>query len=117
MVFQFGSVTNPFNRLAPGTTLTTAGDQGQGLFSIANNLVEFAIVMAGLFAFWNLISAGYMFMSAGGDSKAVAKAWDKIWQSIVGLLIVAASFILAAIFGWLIFRDPAALLTPRILTP
>lgn len=112
----FGGIDNPFNKLSPGSAL--AGSQsGSGLIILANSLIKFVIVIAGLYTFWNLIAAGYMFMSAGGEAKSLTKAWDKIWQSLVGLLIVAGSFVLAAIFGWLIFKDPGALLNPKIYAP
>jgi hypothetical protein len=117
MIFQFGGINNPFGSSGPFNVSAYQGTQGEGLFVLLNNLLKFTIVIAGLYAFWNIIAAGYMFMSAGGDAKAVGKAWDKIWQSLVGLLIVAGSFVLAAVFGWLIFKDPSALITPRIFTP
>lgn len=112
----FGCIGNPYNVLSPTSPLN-AGNEGQGLILILNSLVKFVIVLAGLYTFWNLIAAGYMFMSAGGDPKAIAKAWDKIWQSLIGLLLVAGSFILAGIFGYIIFGDVTALISPRIYSP
>lgn len=115
---QFGNIISPF---CPGglnsASLCKAGAQGQGLFLILNSLVKFVIVVAGLYTFWNLIAAGYMFMSAAGEPKAIAKAWEKIWLSLIGLVIVAGSFILAAVFGKLIYGDYLALLTLRIFSP
>lgn len=93
------------------------GGKVPGLIPFLNAIVKFLIVIAGLYAFLNLILAGYGFMSAGGDPKAVEKAWAKIWQSLVGLLIIAASFLLVAIFGWLLFGDPTAILIPTIYSP
>jgi hypothetical protein len=114
MIFQFGTIGNPFPKLGSNQY---SGVEGEGLIQLANQLIKFSIVIAGLYTFWNIIMAGYMFMSAGGEAKAVAKAWEKIWQSLVGLLIVAGSFILAGIFGYLIFGDATALITPRIFAP
>ncbi len=111
---MFGEIKSPFPTLAPGKY---SGDEGQGLYQILQNLLLFVIVIAGLFMFWNIIQAGFMFLSAGSESKNITKAWDKIWQSLVGLLIVAASFILAGIFGYLIFGDVTALLQFRIFGP
>lgn len=116
MIFQFGTITNPFTTLAPGTGPATS-TSGSGLILILNNLVKFFIVIAALYTFWNLLAAGFMFLNAGGEAKQIAKAWDKIWQSLIGLTIVASSFVLAAIFGWLIFRDATILLQPRIFAP
>jgi hypothetical protein len=88
-----------------------------GLLPFATALLRLIITLAGLFAFFNLIIAGFQFMSAGGDPKAISKAWDKIWQSLIGLLIVAGSFVLAGIFGWLLFGNAMALLHPVIYGP
>jgi len=100
----------------PGVS-SYGGIAAGGLIKFANNLLKFLIVLAGLYAFLNLILAGYQFLSAGGDPKSVEKAWGKIWQSLVGLLIVAGSFLLAAIFGWLLFGNAAAILNPKIYGP
>ncbi len=91
--------------------------EGGGLIKFVNNIFQFLIIIAGLYALLNLIFAGYQFISAGGDPKNVEKAWSKIWQSIVGLAIIAASFLLAAIIGWLLFQDPGAILSPVIQGP
>jgi hypothetical protein len=111
---MFGKFTNPFNTM--GITIYS-GNEGQGLIVIINSLVKLAIVMAGVYTFWNLIVAGYGFLNAGGEAKAVAKAWDRIWQSLLGLTIVASSFVLAAIFGKLIFNDATILISPVIFAP
>ncbi len=110
----FGQITDPLNTLAPGKYNSPAGE---GLFQLAQNLLLMVIAVAGLFTFWNIIQAGFMFLSAGSEPKNITKAWEKIWQSIIGLLVVAGSFILAAIFGVLIFRDPWALMTFRVFGP
>jgi hydrogenase-4 membrane subunit HyfE len=93
------------------------GGDVPGLIPFFNALLKLIIALAGLYAFLNLIIAGYQFMSAGGDSKAIGNAWSKIWQSLMGLLIVAGSFVLAAIFGYLIFGDASAIITPKIYGP
>lgn len=110
---MFGSIRNPFYSLG-GAGSYTASTNGSGLFVLLNNLIKFAMFLAGLYTLLNLILAGFSFISAGGDPKNIAKAWDKIWQSLVGLLVVAGSIVLAMIFGQLIFNDPMMLLQPKI---
>lgn len=83
----------------PLPSTTTA----QGLFT---NILRIVFFAAGIWSFLNIIIAGYQFMNAGGDPKAITAAWAKIWQSLVGLVIIVSSFIFAAIFGFLIFHDP-----------
>ncbi len=90
---------------------------GKGIVFFANNILKLLIVGAGIYAFLNIIIAGYEFLGAGGDAKKVEAAWKRIWQSLLGLAFVAGSFVLAAIFGWLIFKDPAAILNPTIYGP
>lgn len=87
-----------------------------GLINFLNVVLRLIFVIAGLFAFFNFIIAGFQFISAGGDPKAINNAWNKIWQSLLGLLIIVGSFVLAAIFGWLIYGDPTAILQPKIKT-
>ena len=87
-----------------------------GLINFLNAILRLVFVGAGLFAFFNFIIAGFGFISAGGDPKAINNAWNKIWQSLLGLLIIVGSFVLAGIFGWLIYGDPTAILQPKITT-
>jgi len=89
----------------------------EGLIRFLNNIVRLLIVAGGLFAFFNIILAGYGFMSAGDDPKAMGRASAKIWQSLIGLLFIAGSLVLAAIFGYLLFKDATAILSPKIYGP
>ena len=88
-----------------------------GIVPFLNNIIKFLIVIAGIYVLFNIVFAGFAFINAGGDPKNVEKAWNKIWQSVLGLLIMAGSLVLAAIFGYLIFGDATAILNPKIYTP
>jgi len=92
------------------------GTQG-GLIKFFNNIVRLLIVIGGIWAFINLILAGYGFLGAGDDPKKIEASWQKIWQSMLGLLFILGSFVLAAIFGYLLFGDPRAILQPKIYGP
>lgn len=101
-----------------GTNLISSDDAGATrLVVYLNVLFQVLIVIASIYTLFNFIIAGYQFISAGNDAKKIQDATAKIWQSIVGLLIVAGSFLIAALIGFLIFKDPDALLNPRILLP
>jgi len=116
MIGIFGEISPP-----PGVSnWINANPQGAvaGLVPFLNAIVKLLIVVAGLYAFFNIILAGYAFLSAGGDDpKKFEAAWAKIWQSLIGLMFVAASFILAAVFGYIIFGDATAILYPKITGP
>ena len=53
-------------------------------------------------------------MSAGDDPKKVQGAWQKIWQTLIGLIFAAGAFVIAALVGQLIFKDANALLQIKI---
>lgn len=110
---------NPFGQVQlPAQITTKYGLVENGALGVFLNLILKTLVIgAGVYALFNLVLAGYAFMSAGDDSKKVAGAWAKIWQTMMGLAFAAGAFVLAAIFGWIIFGNPNALLLPYIPTP
>lgn len=114
-MFQiFGTIENPLKIINPEGY---EGIAGGGLILFLNNIIRLLIIIGGLFAFFNLILAGYGFLSAGDDPKKMAAAWAKIWQSMMGLLFIVGSFVLAAIFGYLLFGNAGAILNPQLYGP
>ena len=115
----FGDITNPLETimgLAYASSAYAGTLGGQGLLVLLNNILKLVIVVAGVYSFINIIIAGYTFLSSP-EPKDIAKAWGRIYQSMYGLLIIAGSFVLAAIFGYMIFGNWSALLTPVIYGP
>jgi hypothetical protein len=108
-----GNINNPLL----GSSYGNIDKQGGGLALLITNVLRLFFVVAGMLAFFNFILAGFQYMTAAGDSKALQKAWDRIWQSLLGLVIIAVSFVLAALFGYLIFGDPLFMLRPQIFGP
>ena len=113
MIAIFGQITPP----APFVTGKYGGLTEGGLIGFLNNIIRILIVIGGLWAFLNIILAGYGFLGGGSDPKKVAESWQKIWQSLIGLLFIVGSFVLAAIIGFLLFGDPTAILKPNIYGP
>jgi hypothetical protein len=110
-VFGGDPIRNP---LPPGSYGDlTAG----GFMSFVTNVVKTLIVFAGIFAFVNLIIAGWQYLASNGDPKATAAAWSRIYMSLIGLVIMVASFVIAAIIGQLLFNNPMYILQPRIYGP
>lgn len=108
-----------FGGITPPAAIQKFSSDGNpsGLIDLFNNILRLLIVVGGLYALLNFILAGYAFMSASGDPKKVELAWAKIWQSMVGLFIIAASFALAALMGKLLFGNTTAILKPTIYGP
>lgn len=109
--------TNPFGTItAPEAVAKYADTPAQGIGNLIQTVVWVLIIGAGLYSLINFVLAGYAFLSAGDDPKKVAGAWAKIWQTALGLAIAAGAFILAAIFGQLIFGQWDFILNPTIPT-
>jgi hypothetical protein len=108
---------NPFGSVSPPAEIARFGSVESGVLGkILNLFINVLIVVAGIYALINLILAGYSFMAAGDDAQKVAGAWAKIWQTLLGLAVAGGAFVLAAIFGKLLFGSFDALLKPTIPT-
>lgn len=104
-----GTVTNPLSK--------SYGGVNAGLIPFFTNILRLMFVGAGIYALLNLFIAGFQYMSAGGDTKQLTAAWARIWQTLLGLVIIVGSFALAALFGYLIFGDAGYILNPVIYEP
>lgn len=87
-----------------------------GIGNFLNLILRLMVIGAGIYALFNFVLAGYSFLSAGDDPKKIESAWAMIWQTALGLTVAAGAFVLAALFGWLIFGRPDAILNPTIPT-
>lgn len=104
---------NPFGPIAPPPEVTGfATSGGEAVGKLIQLSIWLLIIGACIYALFNFVLAGYSFMSAGDDSKAVSGAWAKIYQTAIGLAFAAGAFVLAAIFGQLIFGRPDFILKP-----
>jgi hypothetical protein len=110
---------NPFGQVGAPLPLQqfSLGGSLAGIPILLNIILRTLIVIAGLYCVFNIIFAGYGFLSAGGDPKKIEDATSKITQSIIGLVVVAGSLVLAAIIGQILFGDPNALLQIRYFSP
>ncbi|MEK7525947.1 MAG: hypothetical protein AAB546_00510 [Patescibacteria group bacterium] len=110
----FGEITPPasLSKFDPNNT-------GAGIGNLLNLGLKLLIVGAVIYSLFNFVLAGYAFLSAGDDSKKIEGAWAKIWQTALGLAFAAGAYVLAGIFGWLIFGSWDFILNPAIptLTP
>jgi hypothetical protein len=108
--------TDIVGTIAPPPTAYKSLAQG-GLILFLTNILRLVFVVAGIYAFINFILAGFQYMSAAGDAKALAAAWNRIWNSLLGLILVVGSFALAALFSQLIFGKADFILNPTIYGP
>jgi hypothetical protein len=102
-----GTVTNP---------LSYGGVTG-GLTVFLTNILRVVFVVAGIVAFINFLLSGFKYMTAAGDSKKLQEAWDRIWQSLIGLILIMGSFALVTVFSYLVFGNAEFILNPQIYGP
>jgi hypothetical protein len=110
----FGTIDNPLKEISNNGYEDLAGG---GMLLFLSNVVKFISVAAGLFAFINIILAGFAYVSAGSDTKKTTEAWAKIYMSLIGLIIIVASFAIAGIAGKILFGEWNAILQPQIYGP
>lgn len=88
-----------------------------GITAFISNLVKLITVIAGIFVLINLLLAGLQYISSQGDPKGVEAAWNKIWMSLVGMVIIAAAFVITAIISFILFGDASFILNPKVYGP
>jgi len=118
MLQIFGQVSPPPGVDKYGDIRYGSGSQDSyGLTKLISNLILTIAAIAGVWALINMVLAGLEFMSAQGDPKKTAAAWQKINMSGIGLLIIVSSFVIAALIGWIFFGEWNYILIPRIYGP
>jgi hypothetical protein len=88
-----------------------------GLSLLITNGIRLFFVVAGIAALFNFLLAGFAYMTSAGDSKKLTEAGNKIWYSLIGLILIVGSFALASFFGYVIFGRTDAILDPVLYTP
>lgn len=100
-----------------GNTIPSVYQNTSGFGVFISNILRLFFVVAGVYAFINIIIGGFQFMQSGGDSKAVNAAWSRIWQSLLGLIIVVGSFAIITIMSYIIFGKGDTILNPQLYGP
>ncbi|MCW1949287.1 MAG: hypothetical protein KIH89_002455 [Candidatus Shapirobacteria bacterium] len=104
----FGNIESPVDN----SYFNTEG--GEGIFILISDILKMAGYIAGIFFLVQIILAGYAYISANGDPKKTEAAWAKIWQSLIGIIIVASAFIITSVVGLFLNID---FLNPTIYGP
>lgn len=84
-----GTITPPSNPLY--------GQGALGLGSFLSRVNKLVAAVCGIVLFFYLLYGGFRYISAGGDEKAVQEAGRIITNAIVGMLIVAAAYIITLV--------------------
>lgn len=110
----FGQTFSP----PPGISDYTAGSgEVNNLIFFLSNILRLVIYAAGLFALINLLVSGIQYLGSSGNPEMIKQASTRIWMSLLGLVIIAGSLILAAIIGLVFFNDASLIIKPIIPGP
>jgi hypothetical protein len=101
--------------LAQGTPLGTIGSGNSGelgpfagkslssplgvLLDYVSSIVGVMTIFASIWFLFQILYSGYEWISAGGDTKKVASARDRITHAFMGLVIVVGAWSLLAVAG------------------
>jgi|WetSurSiteA1Bulk_404760.scaffolds.fasta_scaffold59020_3 hypothetical protein len=73
--------------------------QGKSIGDIVSTLIPYFFLVAGILLLINLVMGGLALMLSRGDPKAVQSAQGKITNSLIGFLIVFASYWIVQLVG------------------
>jgi hypothetical protein len=90
-----GSGLGPFGEIFKGGK--TAGILA--VTDTVSKIIGMLTVAASIWFLLQILFAGYEWMSAGGDTKKIASARDRITHAFIGLIIVVGSWSLVAVTG------------------
>lgn len=117
MLQAFGSIENPLKIISPQNNYGDVDFMQGGLVMFITNLFRFFTLIAGLWALFNFIFAGFQYVTSQGDPKQLEEARNKIFMSVIGLVIIAGSFAFIAILSKIFFGDYGAVIRPVIYGP
>lgn len=106
----FGTVSPP-----PGVAQYDTGAGGFGLISFASNIIRLITIIAGIWSLLNVIMAGFKYITAANDAKGIQDAWQSIYMSLIGMLIILSSYTIAAIVGYIFFGDATYIINPTLV--
>lgn len=72
---------------------------------IVGVFLGFMTITASIWFMFQIITAGYGWLSAGGDKTKTEAAWHKITNSLIGLVIVVSAWILTGLIGSIVGLD------------
>ncbi len=88
-----------------------------GLMLLVSNIIKLMTIVMGLWALINFLMAGYKLITGQGDPGAMGKAQNQITLSVLGLVLIIATYTAVGIIGLLFFGDAGFILNPTVTGP
>ena len=110
-----GNIGMPEHLSGYGSVEGEGGDGG--MVGLISNIIRIFMVIAGLWSFINLLLAGFAYVTSGDKPDAIKSAGERIYMSLIGLVIIVGSFVMAALIGQVLYGNPGAILQPKLYGP
>lgn len=107
----FGDIENPLTTF--GSPYGDAGDAG----ILVSNIVKTILVAGGVTVLFIILLAGFNYITASGDTKKLESAITSINMAVTGLVIMVGALVLTGIVSWILFGNPATILSPNVYGP
>lgn len=78
--------------IGSGNTAYTTGDADTQVFNIIGRIINILLGLLGIVFFVYVLWAGYIWMTAGGDTTKVTKATQMLTQGAIGVIIILAAY-------------------------
>ncbi|OGL70502.1 hypothetical protein A3B32_02225 [Candidatus Uhrbacteria bacterium RIFCSPLOWO2_01_FULL_53_9] len=89
--FSPGDPTGALEETVDDTSLT-GGDEDSQIFNIIGRIINIVLGLLGIVFFIYVVWAGFIWMTASGDTTKVKKATDMLTQGTIGLVIILAAY-------------------------
>jgi hypothetical protein len=93
------------------TTITPApGDSQRGMLgakfnAVMSSILGFLTIVGGLWFFIQFILGGYAWISSGGDKSSLETARNKIFNAVIGLIVVVSAWVIVGLVGKIVGLD------------
>lgn len=85
-----------------------------GIIIFASRMLNFFSIVAGIIIMFNVLFAGFTYITSAGDASAYQKIIDKVTWSIIGMVAIISAYAIAGIVGQVFFGDPTFILQPTL---
>lgn len=91
----FGTVSPP-----PELGQLNSAPTGQAAIStVITNIINIIFVAGAIVCIFMILFAGFQWITSGGDKEAVAKARGRITYAIIGIALMALTFVILSLLG------------------
>ena len=112
--FGIGTIDVP-----PGVEKYQAAAQAKtgadiGIIYFVSNLIKIFAAVAGVWTLFNVVLAGYIYLSSSGDAGSHQKVQTQVTNSVIGLILIVLSFTFGGLIGFIFFGDAGFILNPSL---